>query len=433
MKKTLLSVLFLLFSWSGLMAQNYVPTEANLRSRAEFENARFGIFLHWGIYSVFGQGEWFMTNQNINCHEYAKVANAFYPHDFDASRWVAAIKDAGARYICFTTRHHDGFSMWNTAQSDYNVVKATPFGRDVVKELADACHSQNIRLHLYYSHLDWTRPDYWPLGTTGHGTGRTSHGDFSTYYDFMNRQLTELLSNYGSIGAIWFDGWWDHENDKTPFNWRLPEQYALIHRLQPACLVGNNHHQTPFEGEDFQMFERDVPGENKAGLSKQSVSHLPLETCQTMNGMWGYKVMDQNYKSAKELIQLLVKTSGKGANLLLNIGPQPDGNLPASALERLKSMGQWLRVNGATIYGTQAGGFADEKWGTSTRNGKDLYLHILNPSVSSVSFPYGSKVKHVETFPTGSALEYSLKKGILTVNLPLTKDSVDFIVHIKEK
>ena len=312
---------------SSLFAQNseksYVPSPENLQARQEFQDSKFGIFLHWGIYSMFGQGEWYMKNDNIDCHEYAKVASGFYPSKFNAQEWVSAIKAAGAKYICFTSRHHDGFSMFDTEFSDYDIVDATPFRRDIVKELAEECQKQGIKLHLYYSHLDWTREDYYPLGSTGRGTGRTGHGEWRTYYQFMNNQLTELLTHYGPIGAIWFDGMWDQPAD---FDWRLEEQYNLIHKLQPACLIGNNHHRTPFSGEDFQMFERDLPGENNAGFSAgQKVSQLPLEMCETMNGMWGYRIKDQNYKSVKELVRLLVRAAGKGSNLLMNIGPQPNG------------------------------------------------------------------------------------------------------------
>lgn len=348
----------------------YTPTPENLQARREFADSKFGIFIHWGIYSMFAQGEWYLQNAEIEKAEYAKAADAFYPHRFDAKAWVAAIKDAGAKYICFTSRHHDSFSMWDTAESDYNIVDATPFGRDVIKELADECHKQGIKLHLYYSHLDWARDEY-PMGRTGKKIiGRdTAKVDWPKYYDFMNRQLTELLTNYGEIGAIWFDGWWDHDEDSIPFDWQLQEQYAMIHRLQPQCLVGNNHHQVPFSGEDIQIFERDLPGENKAGLSGQDVSRLPLETCQTMNGMWGYKLIDQNYKSTETLIQYLVSAAGKGANLLMNVGPQPNGEIPAAALQRLKEMGQWTRANGETIYGTTAGDIPVQEWGVTTRKG----------------------------------------------------------------
>ena len=401
-----------------------------MKARKDFADAKFGIFLHWGLYSMFGQGEWYMTNENINCHEYAKVAQAFYPHNFNAHQWITAIKKSGARYITFTTRHHEGFSMWDTKQSDYNIMH-TPYGKDIVKQLADECHRQQIGIHLYYSHLDWTRDDY-PIGRTGRGTGRTAgKANWPAYYDFMNKQLTELLSNYGKINAIWFDGWWDHDQDSIPFNWELPEQYALIHRLQPACLIGNNHHQHPFEGEDIQIFERDVPGENKAGLSGQDISRLPLETCQTMNGMWGYKVKDQNYKTARELIQLLVRTSGKGANLLLNIGPQPDGSLPAVALNRLEEIGKWLSENGETIYGTTGGEVAVGDQVVSTHKGNKCYLHVLSNELKQLQFSYQHKIKRVTSFATKEKLKFKQSGKEVVITLPQTLDPTDYIIVIE--
>ena len=401
-----------------------------MKARKDFADAKFGIFLHWGLYSMFGQGEWYMTNENINCHEYAKVAQAFYPHNFNAHQWITAIKKSGARYITFTTRHHEGFSMWDTKQSDYNIMH-TPYGKDIVKQLADECHRQQIGIHLYYSHLDWTRDDY-PIGRTGQGTGRTAgKANWPAYYDFMNKQLTELLSNYGKINAIWFDGWWDHDQDSIPFNWELPEQYALIHRLQPACLIGNNHHQHPFEGEDIQIFERDVPGENKAGLSGQDISRLPLETCQTMNGMWGYKVKDQNYKTARELIQLLVRTSGKGANLLLNIGPQPDGSLPAVALNRLEEIGKWLSENGETIYGTTGGEVAVGDQVVSTRKGNKCYLHVLSNELKQLQFSYQHKIKRVTSFATKEKLKFKQSGKEVVITLPQTLDLADYIIVVE--
>lgn len=401
-----------------------------MKARKDFADAKFGIFLHWGLYSMFGQGEWYMTNENINCHEYAKVAQAFYPHNFNAHQWITAIKKSGARYITFTTRHHEGFSMWDTKQSDYNIMH-TPYGKDIVKQLVNECHQQQIGIHLYYSHLDWTRDDY-PIGRTGRGTGRAAgKANWPAYYDFMNKQLTELLSNYGKINAIWFDGWWDHDQDSIPFNWELPEQYALIHRLQPACLIGNNHHQHPFEGEDIQIFERDVPGENKAGLSGQDISRLPLETCQTMNGMWGYKVKDQNYKTARELIQLLVRTSGKGANLLLNIGPQPDGSLPAVALNRLEEIGKWLSENGETIYGTTGGEVAVGDQVVSTRKGNKCYLHVLSNELKQLQFSYQHKIKRVTSFATKEKLKFKQSGKEVVITLPQTLDLADYIIVVE--
>lgn len=412
----------------------YTPTPENLQARREFADSKFGIFIHWGIYSMFAQGEWYLQNAEIDKAEYAKAADAFYPHRFDAKAWVAAIKDAGAKYICFTSRHHDSFSMWDTAESDYNIVDATPFGRDVIKELADECHKQGIKLHLYYSHLDWARDEY-PMGRTGKKIiGRdTTKVDWPKYYDFMNRQLTELLTNYGEIGAIWFDGWWDHDEDSIPFDWQLQEQYAMIHRLQPQCLVGNNHHQVPFSGEDIQIFERDLPGENKAGLSGQDVSRLPLETCQTMNGMWGYKLIDQNYKSTETLIQYLVSAAGKGANLLMNVGPQPNGEIPAAALQRLKEMGEWTRANGGTIYGTTAGDIPVQEWGVTTRKGERLFVHIMNLDSTELFLPLGCKVKKAFTYADKKPVKVKKTKGGVKLQFDEAPAGVDYIVELITK
>ncbi len=411
----------------------YTPSPQVIESQKEFESDRFGIFLHWGIYSMFGQGEWYL-NYGPDAKEYAKAAGGFYPAAFDADAWVKAIKDSGAKYICFTSRHHDGFSMWHTRQSDYNIVDATPFGRDIIKELSDACEANDISLHLYYSHLDWTRPDY-PIGRTGHSTGRdTTLTDWPAYYNFMNGQLKELLTDYGNIRAIWFDGWWDHDADSIPFDWQLDQQYEMIHNLRPGCMVGNNHHQTPFAGEDIQIFERDVPGENTAGLSGQTVSRLPLETCQTMNGMWGYKIQDQNYKSADELIKLLVRTSGKGANLLLNIGPQPDGNLPRTALERLAEMGDWLKQNGRAIYGTTGSKLPEVEWGTSTHRGDTTFVHVLDPAVEQITIPVDAKIKYVKDYNSRDNLKYNIRNNEMTIILPdgVAKDP-DYIIEIVNK
>lgn len=434
--KRLIFTLLLLTALCGMPSAQtsdfkpYIPTEEIKNAQKEFSDNRFGIFLHWGIYSMMGQGEWYL-NYGPKAEEYAKAASGFYPAKFNAHDWVKAIKDAGAKYICITSRHHDGFSMWDTEQSDYNIVDATPFGRDVLKELADECQAQGIKLHFYYSHLDWTRPDY-PQGRTGHNTGRdVSKADWESYYGFMNRQLTELLTGYGPIGAIWFDGWWDHDEDATPFDWHLPEQYELIHSLQPSCLVGNNHHQTPFAGEDIQIFERDIPGQNTAGLSGQEISRLPLETCQTMNGMWGYKIQDQNYKDTPTLIRYLVKTAGMGANLLLNIGPQPNGELPATALARLKEMGEWLGAYGETIYATDGSDFPAQTWGTSTRKGDRLFVHILSPESKHIFVPTTAKVKGAKDFGNGKKIRFSKETDGVTLHLDeLPADSIDYIVEL---
>lgn len=410
----------------------YIPSAEVLQSRKEFAADRFGIFLHWGIYSMFGQGEWYLNYGPLHS-EYSKAAGAFYPAGFDAREWVSAIKDAGARYICFTTRHHDGFSMFDTAESDYDIVDATPFGRDVLKELADECHRQGISLHLYYSHLDWGREDY-PQGRTGHTTGRDSlRADWPRYRQFMDRQLTELLTNYGPVRCIWFDGWWDHDEDATPFDWQLPAQYELIHSLQPGCMVANNHHQAPFDGEDIQIFERDLPGENTAGLSGQEIGRLPLETCNTMNGMWGYKVKDTDYKDAATLVRYLVRAASMGANLLLNIGPRPDGRLPDQCLERLGEIGRWMRANGDTVYGTEAGDFKETEWGVATRKGNRLFLHLFRPS-ESIEVPLEVKVRSAREYASGRRINFTDHPGRGIVlhfdGVPAPADTTDYIIEL---
>lgn len=429
MKKLLLtSCLSLLTATSSMAA--YEPTQEIIEARKEFADHGFGIFIHWGVYSMFAQGEWYL-NSGISAEEYSKCASAFYPANFNAAEWVSAIKNAGAKYICFTSRHHDGFSMWDTNESDYNIVDATPFKRDIIRELADECHKQGIKLHLYYSHIDWGREDY-PKGRTGLRTGiDPSKSDWDGYYGFMNRQLTELLTNYGEIGAIWFDGHWDHDEDSVPFDWKLEEQYAMIHRLQPGCLVGNNHHIAPYEGEDIQIFERDLPGENTAGLSGQEISPLPLETCQTMNGMWGYKVADQNYKDTPTLIRYLVKAAGMGANLLLNVGPQPNGELPATALARMKEIGDWMKTYGETFYATTAGDFPAQDWGTSTRKGNKLYLHVMTPANNEIYVPVKRKVRKAVDFIDRTPIEYTRTKEGIVVRLKEKPTAVDYVIELE--
>lgn len=431
MKKTLLIVATLLMNYVGMAQTSYQPTAENLKAREQFQDQKFGVFLHWGLYSMMGVTEWIMTNRDIHYQEYPKLAKTFYPSEFDADAWISAIKAAGAKYITITTRHHDGFSLFKTATSSYNSVDGTPFKRDIIKELAEACKRHGIKLHLYYSHLDWGREDY-PVGRTGRGTGRPKEkANWPSYFNFMNTQLTELLTNYGEIGAIWFDGWWDHDNDAKPFDWQLEEQYGIIHKLQPQCLIGNNHHTTPFPGEDIQIFERDLPGENKAGLSGQDISRLPLESCQTINEHWGYSITDSNYKSGKELIQMLVRAAGKNANLLLNIGPEPGGALPSLALDRLKTIGEWLNKYGETIYGTRGGIVGPHDWGVSTQRGNKLYIHIMNSMDSSLFIPTGNhKVKSAVVYGTNKRVNFTKTGKGITLNLETVPTDIDYIVEL---
>lgn len=435
MKKFLTLVVFVLLAAVGAHSQErYIPTEQNIGARAEFEDQRFGVFIHWGIYSQLGKGEWAMNNLNLNYQEYAKLAGGFDPKNFNAEEWVKAIKASGAKYITITSRHHDGFSMWNTKVSDFNIVKATPYGKDVLKALAKACNKYDIQLNFYYSHLDWSRTDFWPRGRTGNGTGRPDgkDTDWREYCNFIDSQLVELLTKYGRIGAIWFDGVWDKDaypREKQPELWNLYEQYQIIHSIQPSCLIGNNHHLLPFGGEDIQIFERDIPGHNDAGLSGQAIASLPLETCQTMNDSWGYNENDHNYKSTEDLIRYLVKTAGKGANLLLNIGPKPDGTLPQEAVERLYAIGQWMNRFGDSIYYTDGGIISEQPWGVTTQRGNKLYVHVLNHDYKVFLPITDNALLSAELFDTHEAVNYKLSGSGITLDLPDT-DEVDQVVTL---
>lgn len=427
---------------SGQTAEeHYIPSKDNIEARKEFSDSRFGIFIHWGIYSELGRGEWVMQNEDINYKEYARLADNFNPTGFDAESWAKAFRGSGAKYVTITSRHHDGFSMFGTKASDYNIVDATPFGRDPIKELAEACAKEGLKLHFYYSHLDWGREDFWPLGRTGRGTGRPDMSAedhdgslWKQYQDFMDAQLTELLTEYGPIGAIWFDGVWDKDSEPReaqPGIWGLRHQYDLIHRLQPSCLVGNNHHLLPFEGEDIQIFERDIPGMNEYGLSGQEISRLPLETCQTMNRSWGYCSWDDNYKSSEELIRYLVRTAGKGANLLLNIGPKPDGTLPEEAVERLEAIGKWLGEYGETIYGTEGGIVPEQPWGATTQKGDELFVHVLAPQKEIVLPLAAHNILGAETFDGKEEIAFTHTPEGILLHLPeIPEGTVDYIVRV---
>ena len=425
----------------SLYAQKgYGPSPEIREAQRRFRDNRFGIFIHWGIYSMYGQGEWALTYNGLTHEEYSKMAGGFYPAAFDAAEWVSAVKASGAKYICITARHHDGFSMFDSSCTGYDIVDATPFKRDILAELASECRRQGIALHFYYSLIDWGRDDA-PRGRTGRGTGRTVTSSPETYFGFMKCQLKELLTNYGEIGCIWFDGNWDHEDGEQPYDWRYDEIYPLIHSIQPSCLIGNNHHITPYPGEDIQIFERDIPGENTAGWHSGGVSaDLPVETCQTMNGSWGYCMADQDYKSADELIRYLVSTAGRDANLLLNVGPQPDGNIPAAALERLARIGEWMAVNGETVYGTRSILVKPQQWGVTTHKDDRMWLHVFPDEVfrhvsdGIICVPYrgGRKVASVKPFRSDNALSFRQYEEGVFITLPddMPRDVPDYIVEI---
>lgn len=438
-------IILLITVWFGYASaqQTYTPDERNLVSRKTFQDNKYGMFIHWGLSSVLGNGEWVMQHRRIKIEDYRHYLRVFNPVDFDAEKWVLTAKNAGMKYIVFITRHHDGFSNWDTKYSDWKITN-TPYGKDVLKMLSDACKKHDIKLGLYYSTLDWYRSDYpYETGRTGQYSGRTEKSNYASYLQFMKNQLTELLSNYGPIMSIWLDGHWDQTNpeghaDRTSrIDWKYDELYGLIHKLQPACMIGNNHHLDPIPGEDFQMFEKDLPGENKAGLSFQLPSDaMPLETCETMNDSWGYNVTDQNYKTVKQVIHLLVNTAGRNTNLLLNVGPMPNGEIQKEFTDTFAAAGKWLQQYGASIYNTRGKLLPPQPWGIATRNGKQIYLHLLQaPQSTFILLPgFIETISSVEIMGTGQKLKWNkVPEGVFIYPEYPSAGTIDHVLVVNVK
>ena len=444
MKLFFSAIIFMIFLQPVIAQEDYIPTKENLEARKWFQEAKFGLFIHWGVYSVLGDGEWVMNNQNIAIDEYEKLPTFFNPIDYEPEEWVQMAKEAGMKYITITSRHHDGFSMFDSKATDYTIVNKTPYQKDILKPLADACKKEGIKLFFYYSLLDWHDDNYFPRGRTGKDIpGRSDTGDWDMYIAFMKAQLTELLTNYGDIGGIWFDGHWDQKAwDGNRFgelkvDWHYDELYALIHKLQPQCLIGNNHHISPIKGEDFQMFEKDLPGQNTTGWGTDAsdVGQLPKEVCETINGSWGFNLKDRKHKTDKELIQYLVNAAGYGSNLLLNVGPMPNGKIQPKHIESLKSIGEWLKINGETIYGTTQGPISPTKEMVSTRKGKIVYLHVLDKNKDLLFIKdFKGKIKTMKFYKNNGKASYKITNYGIFIEIPDDqKDAIDTIIEITLK
>ncbi len=411
---------------------NYQPTASNLENRKDFQDRKFGMFIHWGIYSLLADGEWVMHQKKIPYDKYKRMANAFYPHAFDAKEWVRIAKQAGMKYITITSRHHDGFSMFDTKASNYNIMQATPFKKDPMRDLAEACRAEGLKLNFYYSLLDWGRSDYAfgkPIVN-----GKPEGGDWDSYIRFMKAQLTELLTQYGDIvSSIWFDGDWERKNA----DWRYDEIYGLIHQLRPDVMIGNNHHDNLKPGEDYQLFEKDLPGGNSHGWGSGSVSQgVPLETCETINYSWGFNINDKSYKTTHTLVHYLVKAAGQNANFLLNVGPQPDGKIQTEFVDTLKKLGDWLQVYGESIYGTRGNPGGLEPWGAITHKGKASFIHVLQPVKEPfILCPnYTGKVKAVKVFENGKPLRWKQQPEGLFIYLEgLPENDLDRVIRVETK
>lgn len=409
-----------------------------------WRDARFGLFIHWGLYSILagqwdnetGYAEWIRNQAQIPLEEYDKLVAQFNPVKFNAEEFVRMAKDAGMKYIVITSKHHDGFCLFDSKYTDFDVM-STPFKRDIMKELADACHKEGIKICWYYSIMDWHHPDYLPR-RDWEKTRSTEGADFSRYIQYMKNELKELLTNYGEISVLWFDGEWESTwNDSLG-----RDLYNYVRSLQPKIIINNrlSPSRNGLEGftsskesaGDFGTPEQQVPATGLPGVD--------WESCITMNDHWGYNKNDHNWKSVKELLQMLADVASKGGNLLLNIGPTAEGVFPQASVERLKAIGKWMKVNGESIYGTQASPFKKLDWGrcTQTRlpistakhggqeqieNGTRLYLHVFDlPKEGKLVLPgiYNTPIQsYLLADPLKTKLTAVRNEDAIVINLPL--------------
>jgi alpha-L-fucosidase len=396
-----------------------------------FREARFGMFIHWGVYAVpagewngkTNYGEWFMEETKMPVSQYEQFARQFNPVKFDAREWVRMAKDAGMKYIVITSKHHDGFALYPSQLTDW-CIKSTPFQRDPLKELADACRQAGIRLCFYYSIMDWHHPD-WGTRRAWHDKA-TGKPDMDRYVAFMKGQLKELITNYGPLGILWFDGEW--ESPWTPERGR--DLYQYVRSLQPDIIINNR------VGKGRAGMAGMDKGEGAVGDYGTPEQEIPAtgfgpgvdwESCMTMNNHWGYNKHDQNWKSATTLIRNLVDCASKGGNYLLNIGPTAEGLFPQASVERLAEIGKWMKVNSESIYGTQASPFEELGWGRCTQkpiggSKTRLYLHVFDWPSSGKLVLSGLANKPVKAFllDGDKPLEVSSGDNQVTITLPAT-------------
>jgi alpha-L-fucosidase len=408
-----------------------------------FREAKFGLFIHWGLYAVpAGEwngkkdyGEWIQYSANIPGKEYEKFAKEFNPVRFNAMEWVTMAKEAGMKYIVITTKHHEGFCMYDSKLTKYDIVDATPYGKDPMKELAAECKKQGLTMCFYYSVKDWHNPDY-PVRYTYFSKEQPEgfHGfpnpgaDYQKYFDYMQGQVKEILTNYGPVGIIWFD-WCGSAFDTNEIQNRKRAQQFVdsIHKWQPGCLINN---RLGGIGADYGTPEQEIPG----GIQKSA-----FEVCMTLNDHWGYNKNDNNWKSAKEIIYNLCDITSKGGNYLLNVGPTAEGVIPQQSQQILKEVGNWLSVNGDAIYGAISGG-PSVRWNADikmiTAKPGTLFLHLFTwPSDNKVYLnDFTGKCEKVYLLADkgGTSLKTEVHSHGLMIHLPAQPvDSINNIVVVK--
>jgi alpha-L-fucosidase len=377
-----------------------------------FDTARFGLFIHWGLSSVRGwELSWPLvggnfalpTCQSVSIADYYDNFNRFNPQQYDPSAWARLAKGLGAQYAVLTTKHHDGFAMFDSRLSDFSVMR-TPFGKDIVRSWVAAFRAEGLRVGLYYSLSDWHHPDY-PAFTEAYkpynfaNLPQPTPEQWSRYLDFLFGQVRELLTNYGRIDVIWFDGQWER---LLPERWKAPELRAMIKSLQPDILIND---RLPDTG-DFDTPEQFIPAQPPS---------RSWETCMTMNESWGYNPSDTQYKQPRQLIHALCEVAGRGGNLLLNVSPTADGRLPHEQTERLEVVARWMADNSQSIVGTAPGLEPWQFYGPSTRKGETVFLHLLMRPYDTVSVRGApiKRIRSVRTLAGGHPLPHTTRCAII--------------------
>lgn len=429
---TLVKTKVIIFLLIGLpifsRAQN---VESNITTKKDdtkmiwWKDAKFGMFIHWGLYAVPSgkweekttYGEWIMHQAKLPRATYAALAKQFNPTQFNAEDWVKLAKAVGQKYIVITSKHHDGFAMYHSKASTYNIVDATPFKRDVIKELAEACRKYDMKFGVYYSQAqDW----YHPGGAVSGGKewDSTHLGDMNKYIDSIAvPQVRELLKNYGDIAVLWWD---------TPANMTKEMSQKLANELKPYPNLISNNRLGAGMGGDLETPEQYIPATGFPGRN--------WEVCMTMNGHWGYNAFDDRWKSTKDLLQKLVDIVSKGGNFLLNVGPNQYGIIPESCQQNLKDIGDWLTLNGESIYGTSSSPFAYLPWGRATRKGNTVYLHVFDwPKNGKLSIPFANKITKAYLLADKSTkLKSKSENGIVTLILPAyAPDAISSVIAVE--
>jgi len=425
-------IVLLLVSCQQNKSVDYLnESKEDIDERMEWwRKARFGMFIHWGLYAIpagewngeTNHAEWIRTTAQIPLEEYNKFIDEFNPIKFNAEDWVRMAKDAGMKYIVITSKHHDGFCLFDSDYTDFDVMSA-PFKKDILKELADACHKEGIKICWYHSIMDWHHPDYLPR--RGWEMNRSAEGaDLDRYIAHMKNQLKELVDNYGDIGVLWFDGEWEG----TWSNEYGRDLYNYVRNLSPDIIINNRvdvgrsgmagmTRDGEYAG-DFGTPEQEIPSTGLAGVD--------WETCMTMNDHWGFNKNDTNWKSTEDLIRKLADITSKGGNFLLNVGPTAEGLFPDESIERLREIGEWMRVNSDAIYKTKASPFKSLSWGRCTQAniplGTRLFLHVFDwPEDGQLKVPgiYNQPLNAVLLADVAkSKLEVERIEDALVISLP---------------